>query len=97
MLIKNLENVKLFISENLLKYCRSLVRYAGANFASSPYRVLIHAMDPVFICERIAYSSIKRFLSPQEILENTITGDRGIGGLETRGTYREGTTKSPFA
>lgn len=70
---------------------------SGANFASSPYRVLIHAMDPVFICEKIAYGSIKNFLSPQEVLENTITGDRGIGGFETRGTYREGTSKSPYS
>jgi spore coat assemly protein len=69
----------------------------GANFASSPYRILIHAMDPVFICERIAFSSITKFLTPQEILENTITGEKGIGGLQTRGTYREGTPKSPFA
>ena len=70
---------------------------SGANFASSPHRVLIHAMDPVFICERIAFSSITKFLTPQEILENTITGEKGIGGLETRGTYREGTLKSPYA
>lgn len=70
---------------------------AGANFASSPHRVLIHALDPVFICERIAFGSISRFFTPQEILENTITGFRGIGGLQTRGAYREGTPKSPYA
>jgi spore coat assembly protein len=70
---------------------------SGANFASSPHRVLIHAMDPVFISERVAFSSIKKFLSPQEILENTISGERGIGGLEARGTFREGTAKSPYA
>ncbi|KRQ87783.1 Sporulation-specific protease YabG [Caloramator mitchellensis] len=62
---------------------------AGANFASSPGRVLIHAMDPVFVCEKIAFSSISKFLSPNEVLQNTITGDKGIGGLETRGKYRE--------
>jgi spore coat assembly protein len=70
---------------------------SGANFASSPYRILIHALDPVFICERIAFSSITKFLTPQEILENTITGEKGIGGLQTRGTFREGTPKSPYA
>lgn len=70
---------------------------AGANFASSPHRVLIHALDPVFICERIAFGSISRFYTPQEILENTITGFRGIGGLQTRGMYREGIPKSPYA
>ena len=70
---------------------------AGANFASSPSRVLIHAMDPVFICEKIAFSSISKFLTPKEVLENTITGIKGIGGLETRGKYREGSPKSPYS
>lgn len=62
---------------------------SGANFASSPARVLIHAMDPVLVCEKIAFGSITRFISPKEILENTITGEKGIGGLETRGKFRE--------
>lgn len=70
---------------------------AGANFASSPHRVLIHAMDPVFICERIAFTSITKYVSPEEALENTITGAKGIGGLQTRGAFREGTLKSPYA
>ena len=70
---------------------------AGANFASSPHRVLIHCLDPVFICEKIAFSSISKFLTAQEALENTITGAKGIGGLQTRGKFREGTPKSPYA
>jgi spore coat assembly protein len=69
---------------------------AGANFASSPHRILIHALDPVFICEKIAFTNISKFLTPQEILENTITGTKGIGGLQTRGKFREGTPKSPY-
>ena len=80
--------------------CQSLyegIMDAGANFASSPHRVLIHALDPVFICERIAYSNTSKVLTPQEVLENTITGLKGLGGLQTRGKYREGTPKSPYA
>lgn len=70
---------------------------AGANFASSPHRVLIHCLDPVFICEKIAFCSISKFLTAREALENTITGEKGIGGLQTRGKFREGTPKSPYA
>jgi spore coat assembly protein len=70
---------------------------AGANFASSPSRVLIHCLDPVFLCERIAYTSIEKVLSIQDALENTITGSKGIGGLQTRGKYREGFPKSSYA
>lgn len=63
---------------------------AGANFASSPQRVMIHALDPVFICEKIAYASMKDVLSIGDILENTITGIDGVGGFQTRGKFREG-------
>ncbi|CDI48336.1 sporulation peptidase YabG [Clostridium tetani] len=70
---------------------------AGANFASAPNRVLIHCLDPVFLCEKIAYSNIGRVVSIQEALENTITGANGIGGLQTRGKYREGFPKSLYS
>lgn len=70
---------------------------AGANYASSPHRVLIHALDPVFVCEKVAFSSINKVLTIQEAVSNTITGVKGVGGLETRGKYREGFPKSPYA
>jgi len=69
---------------------------AGANFASSPHRTLIHCLDPVFISEKIAYTAVDRFLSIEEVLENTISGIKGIGGLQTRGKYRKGLPKSPY-
>lgn len=76
--------------------CYEAILDAGANFASSPNRILIHCLDPVFLCERIAYSNIGKVVSIQEALENSITGTRGIGGLQTRGKYREGFPKSPY-
>lgn len=69
---------------------------AGANFASSPHRVLIHALDPVFVCEKVAFTSINKVLSIQEAISNTITGINGVGGLETRGKYRQGFPKSQY-
>jgi len=69
---------------------------AGANFASSPRRVLIHAYDPVFIMEKIAYTSIYDPISIKDIIQNTITGFDGIGGMETRGKYRLGIPSSPY-
>lgn len=70
---------------------------SGANFASSPSRVLIHCLDPVFVCEKIAFTNIEKIVSIHDVLENTITGIKGIGGLQTRGKYREGYPKSPYA
>ncbi|BAF58264.1 MAG: sporulation peptidase YabG [Pelotomaculum sp.] len=69
---------------------------AGANFASSPQRVMIHAYDPVFVVEKIAYTSIYDPISIKDIIAGTITGFDGIGGLETRGKYRMGIPKSPY-
>ncbi|PKM88252.1 MAG: sporulation peptidase YabG [Firmicutes bacterium HGW-Firmicutes-12] len=69
---------------------------AGANFASSPLRVLIHAFDPVFIVEKLAYSSIYDTLAVQDIIANTITGLDGLGGIETRGCMRLGYPRSPY-
>ena len=76
--------------------CYEAILDAGANFASSPSRVLIHCLDPVFLCEKIAYTNIEKVVSIQEALENTVTGTKGIGGLQTRGKYREGFPKSSF-
>jgi len=69
---------------------------AGANFASSPQRVMIHAFDPVFIVEKIAYTPTYKPLPLKEIIEATITGFPGIGGVETWGKYRLGAPKSPY-
>lgn len=69
---------------------------AGANFASSPFRVLIHALDPVFIVEKIAFASIDQTVSINEVVDNTITGTDGLGGIQTRGKYRKGFPKSPY-
>lgn len=67
---------------------------AGANFASSPGRILIHALDPVFVCQRIAYSNINGIIPVDELVSKTITGIEGIGGLQTRGKYRKGLPSS---
>lgn len=63
---------------------------AGANFASSPARILIHAMDPVHIAAKLAYTSMKETVCISDIYEHTMTGTRGIGGIETRGCFRIG-------
>ena len=87
---------ELVIFAGACQSCYECLLDAGANFASSPSRVLIHCLDPVFICEKIAYTTIDSVVSITNIVENTITGIKGIGGLQTRGKYREGYPKSPF-
>lgn len=69
---------------------------AGANFASSPKRTLIHAFDPVFIVERIAYTPIDQMVSLKDVIRHTVTGTDGVGGIETRGQLRRGYPRSPY-
>ncbi|MGM9973148.1 MAG: sporulation peptidase YabG [Clostridiaceae bacterium] len=87
---------ELVIFAGACQSCYERILDAGANFASSPNRVLIHCLDPVFICEKIAYTNIDKIVDITEALENTITGIKGIGGLQTRGKYREGYPKSSY-
>lgn len=87
---------ELVIFAGACQSCYEAILDAGANFASSPNRVLIHCLDPVFVCEKIAYTKINEIVSTIDVIENTITGIKGIGGLQTRGKYREGYPKSPY-
>ncbi|GGB51075.1 sporulation peptidase YabG [Virgibacillus dakarensis] len=67
----------------------SLIR-AGANFASSPSRINIHALDPVYIAAKIAYTPFMEKVGVWDALRNTLTGEKGMGGIETRGLLRTG-------
>ncbi|EJP6473498.1 sporulation peptidase YabG [Clostridium sp. FAM 1755] len=86
----------LIIFAGACQSCYEAILDAGANYASSPGRVLIHCLDPVFLCEKIAYTNISNIVAIEDALENTITGIKGIGGLQTRGKYREGFPKSEY-
>ncbi len=63
---------------------------AGADFAASPDRVLIHALDPVFIVEKVAQCAFYKVLPIEVALENTITKFNGLGGYEILGKCRKG-------
>jgi spore coat assemly protein len=63
---------------------------AGANFASSPTRVNIHALDPVYVVGKISFTSFMDRVNVYEVVRNTITGEKGLGGIETKGILRTG-------
>lgn len=76
--------------------CYEAIISAGANYASAPRRVLIHAFDPVFIVHTIAFTPINEIISVNEVIDSTITGKEGIGGIDTKGKYRRGFPKSHY-
>lgn len=58
---------------------------AGANFASSPKRVNIHALDPAIIAVNVATSERNKQIDLVELLDKTKYGKDGMGGLMCNG------------
>lgn len=51
---------------------------AGANFASSPARILIDFIDPLVVAEKIATTSSNKYLTIGDIENDLRDGERGI-------------------
>jgi len=62
----------------------SLIK-AGANFASSPKRINIHALDPAIIAINLALTEKNKEIDLINLLEKTKYGHDGIGGLKSNG------------
>ena len=60
------------------------------NFASSPKRINIHALDPAVIATRLSLSDVSEDIALKDIIENTKYGASGIGGIITKGTMHRG-------
>ena len=58
---------------------------SGANFASSPKRINIHALDPAIIASTIALTKTNTQINVPELLEKTKYGSNGMGGIITNG------------
>ena len=63
---------------------------AGANFASSPKRINIHALDPAILATSLALSDRNKSIDLLSILEKTKYGKDGMGGIITNGTMYVG-------
>lgn len=62
----------------------SLIK-AGANFASSPKRVNIHALDPAIIAVNLALTEKNKEIDLISLLNKTKYGIDGMGGLKSYG------------
>lgn len=61
---------------------------SGANFASSPKRLNIHALDPVYIASLIASENVKNYVDIEKIIDMTSHKQGGMGGIDTKGVAR---------
>ena len=58
---------------------------AGANFASSPGRIMIDFIDPLIIAERIATTDNTRYLTINDIKDELRDGESGVSGIGSMG------------
>lgn len=58
---------------------------AGANFASSPKRIMIDFIDPLIVAERIAMTDNNKYLTIKDIEEELRDGRDGIDGIGSIG------------
>ena len=63
---------------------------AGANFASSPKRINIHALDPAIIASAVALSPKNKEIDLLSVLSKTHYGSDGMGGIITNGVMYVG-------
>ena len=63
---------------------------AGSNFASSPKRINIHALDPAIVASSVCLSNKNEPIDLIKILDRTKYGKDGIGGIITNGTMYVG-------
>ena len=61
------------------------IMQAGANFASSPARILIDILDPLIVAKEVATTDNYRYLRIEDIENELRDGKRGIGGIGAKG------------
>ena len=57
----------------------------GANFASSPSRIMVEYRDPLIIASKIAYTSSNEYVRMKDLIPFLKSNYNGIGGSRARG------------
>ena len=58
---------------------------AGANFASSPGRILIDFMDPLIVAEKVAITEKYKYITIEDIENELRDGKQGVSGIGANG------------
>ena len=61
------------------------IMMAGANFASSPGRILIDFVDPLIVAEKVATTEKNRIVTINQITKELREGGASIGGTSAEG------------
>ena len=65
-------------------YFEALIE-AGANFASSPARILIDFIDPLIVAKSVAIADRNKYITIDDFVNELRDGKKGINGLGARG------------
>jgi spore coat assembly protein len=58
---------------------------AGANFASSPARILIDFLDPLIVAKSVAVADKNKYITIDDFVNELRDGKKGVNGLGARG------------
>lgn len=61
---------------------------AGANFASSPSRILIDFLDPLIVAEKVATTEQYKYITIDDIAKELRDGKKGVGGIGSNGKMK---------
>lgn len=94
--IRTVENARKIIPsmEDLIIFAGACQSYfeeliqSGANFASSPARVLIDFMDPIVIATKIVTTPENKFVTLGDFLSEIREGSKGVGGTRGKGKLK---------
>ena len=62
---------------------------AGANFASSPARILIDFLDPLVVAEKIAFTEKYKYITIDDIAKELRDGKNGVSGIGSYGKMQK--------
>ena len=58
---------------------------AGANFASSPARILIDFLDPLIVAKNVAETDVEKYITIDDFENELRDGKRGVDGIGAKG------------
>lgn len=61
------------------------IMLAGANFASSPTRIMVEYRDPLIIASHIAYADSNKYIYIDDLLPYLKSNYNGVGGTRAKG------------
>lgn len=77
-------NSELVIFAGACQSCFEALMQAGANFASSPARILIDILDPLIVARKVAITDNTEYIRIEDVENELRDGRRGIGGIGAR-------------